>query len=119
MKHLIIKLIVFTLTLLIYIFLAGCADEPGDSLYKPETFTTGPAPSITNIETIYPNYSTENAFAGIGVVRITGENFVENINWNFVYFDKEPGIILNASNTELEVKTPNVLGDSVRIKIVG
>jgi len=115
MKNLFFNLIVFTLILLLFSLFFGCADEPGESLYNPEKF--GPAPKITNIETIYPIYNAEQAFAGIGVIKITGQNFLEDINWNFVYFDNEPGTVLNASNTELEVQTPNVLGDSVRIKV--
>jgi len=117
MKKDFFKLII-AIILLVSTFFAGCAEEPGEGLYNPNNFVSGPAPKITNIETIYPVYSDSQAFAGIGVIRITGENFLNDASLNTVYFDNLPGTVLSASETELQVKTPNVLGDSVRIKTV-
>ncbi|MFQ6604134.1 MAG: IPT/TIG domain-containing protein [Fidelibacterota bacterium] len=70
-----------------------------------------PDPVITSIA------PADSAFAGIGILTITGENFGSDINRCQIYFNGNPGEIQSLSATELVVKAPNLVADSVKIQI--
>ena len=91
------------------IFFAGCKQEPQESLFNPK-YVSGPAPVITAV-------APDSAFGGIGEVTITGENFIADVQKNWVYFDKEQATILNASTTELKVIAPSVVSDTAKLKV--
>ncbi len=116
MRKILYQLLIIIVIIFAVIF-SACEEETGEDLYNPNKFVSGPAPKITNIETIYPLYDDSKAFAGIGEIKITGQNFLSDVISNTVYFENLQGTVLTASETELLVKTPNLLGDSVRIKI--
>ncbi|MDQ7053705.1 MAG: IPT/TIG domain-containing protein [candidate division KSB1 bacterium] len=89
-----------------------CGTEPTPSIWDPE-WKGRPDPVITGVE---PPGGT---FAGIGIVTLIGENFSSEPAENHVYFDGVKGEILSATPTAVQVKAPNLTGDSVRIKLRG
>ncbi len=69
------------------------------------------SPSISSVE---PEGS---AFAGIDTLTINGQNFSENSSANLVYFNNMLGNVINATSTSLKVVTPNLVSDSVQIRV--
>jgi len=87
-----------------------CDKEPTASLWDPEI--KGAAnPVITEIQP--PN----KALAGVTLITLKGANFSPTAAENFVYFDALQAKITSASATELVVEPPNLVGDSIKIKI--
>ena len=68
------------------------------------------SPSISSVE-------PEAAFAGIDTLTISGQNFSENTSENLVYFNNMLGEVINATSTSLRVVTPNLVSDSVQIRV--
>ena len=68
------------------------------------------SPSISSVE-------PEAAFAGIDTLTISGQNFSENTSENLVYFNNMLGEVVNATTTSLSVVTPNLVSDSVQIRV--
>ncbi len=98
-----------------FFILTACEEEP-KSIYDPDV-VGNPDPIIT---TVVPdsNFSSANiAFAGIGTVIITGENFSATKDNNNVFFDGLPGTILSAGTSSLRVQVPNVTGDNVQVRV--
>ena len=102
-------IILLTLSLISSLFV-GCGDEVTSSLWDPEK-VTAPNPVITQIT------PPDSALAGITILTIAGQNFSSNVDENFVYFDAHKVDVITASETELTLKTPNIIGDSIQIKI--
>ncbi|MEK7251621.1 MAG: IPT/TIG domain-containing protein [Bacteroidota bacterium] len=101
------RLSLFLLTILI---LSGCKKDPPASLYEPG-IGQGAVPTIASV---VPN---DSALAGVTAVTITGTNFSPVKEYNFVYFNATPGTVLQASATQLVVKAPILIADSVGLKI--
>ncbi|RMF63236.1 MAG: hypothetical protein D6743_11025 [Calditrichaeota bacterium] len=91
-------------------WLLTCGKEPTSSIWNPQ-WQGRPDPVISRVE------PAEGAFAGIGLVTLYGENFSSDAAENHVYFDGVSAEILSASTTSVQVKAPNITGDSVRIKL--
>jgi hypothetical protein len=90
--------------------LCGCKNEYPDSIWDPN-YKSNPTPIITLIE------PESGSFAGVGVVTVTGQNFSPNVEDNKVYFEGERATTLTASQTQLTVQVPNLLGDSLKVQI--
>jgi hypothetical protein len=90
--------------------LSGCENKYPESIYDPN-FKGAPTPEITAL--IPP----DSALAGIGKIVIRGKNFSTDPAKNFVFFGKVQARVLSASESELQVKTPNLVGDSIQVKI--
>ncbi len=88
----------------------GCENNYPDSLWDPN-YMSKPDPQISNVQ------PEQNAFAGIDEIRIIGQNFSTVIEENLVYFDGVPADIISASETELVVKAPNVISDSILVQV--
>jgi len=88
----------------------GCENKYPPSLFDSE-WKGNPPPEIVSI--LPPNSS----FAGIGTITIVGKNFSPQKDHNQVYFNATAAEILAASETELRVRTPNFVGDSIRVKV--
>jgi len=87
-----------------------CDKEPTASLWDPDK--KGAAdPVISEIQP--PN----KALAGVTQIVIKGANFSPRLAENFVYFDSEQATVLSASATQLVVEPPNLVGDSIKVKI--
>ena len=103
----IIKNTVFTVIAIL--FLASCDTDTTPTLY--EDLPNGAAPVITSVN------PPDSALAGVTEVRITGQNFSSDASKIIVYFNEYVAEILELSTTEILVKTPNFVKDSVNIKI--
>jgi len=96
---------------LIVILVSGCEFDNTPVATDPRD-EGGPTPEITAIE-------PENQWlAGVDEIVITGNNFSDIPEENHVYFDDKKGTILEATNTELQVRPPvDAIGDSIRVRV--
>jgi len=105
------KLYLFVFGLIAVIILVnGCENDYPDSLWDPN-YERKPDPQISNVE------PEQNAFAGIDEIRIIGQNFSTVIEENQVHFNGVLAEILSTSATELVVKAPNVVSDSILVQV--
>lgn len=88
----------------------ACETPESASLFD-ENYEKGTTPVISSV-------SPENEFfAGYEEVTITGSNFTANTSELFVYFNNVRAEIVSASPTQVVVRTPNLVADSVGIKV--
>ncbi len=92
------------------VLFAACENETAPSLFDPNV-TSNPAPVINNLS------PASGSLAGVGVVTIAGANFASNKADNFVYFDKLSAEVLEASPTQLKVKAPVLVKDSIQVRL--
>jgi hypothetical protein len=90
---------------------AGCKEDPPASLYEPSNLGSGAQPTVATLS------PASTALAGVTVITITGANFSTVPTDNLVYFDATPGTVLSATSTQLTVRPPNLVKDTVLIKI--
>jgi len=92
------------------VFFIGCeADNPA-SIY--DSGKEGEAtPVLTKL------LPEDGTLAGIGEITIQGQNFSTIPENNLVYFDKTLTTVVSASESEITVKSPNILGDTIKVKI--
>ncbi len=109
-KYISRKLIIFLCLLLPLLWLVSCENDYPDSLFDPEA----PKGDTPVIDSITP---AEGALAGVGKVTINGKNFSETLENNFVFFNAERAINVEASKNKLVVIAPNLFGDSIKVKI--
>jgi len=88
----------------------GCETDYPPSLWDPNE-KGAPQPIIK--EVIPP----DSAYAGVSIIQIIGENFNPEPVLNLVFFSGKKAQVLSASETKLVVKAPNVVGDSLELKI--
>lgn len=98
--------------------LVSCEDIPDNNVWPPNTANDAPRPVITGI-TVDPSTSDAAgvAFAGVGIVYISGQNFSSVPSENRVFFDGQQGEVLEAEPTQLKVRVGNVVGDSVKVYV--
>ena len=104
----ILFLLRFTLPISFLIF--SCEDPNYPENIWDENDQGNASPSISSVE-------PEAAFAGIDTLTISGQNFSENASENLVYFNNMLGEVVNATSTSLSVITPNLVSDSVQIRV--
>nr|MBC8180781.1 IPT/TIG domain-containing protein [candidate division KSB1 bacterium] len=91
-------------------FFIGCeADNPA-SIY--DSNKEGDATPV--LTKLLPEEST---LAGIGEITLQGSNFSTIPENNLVYFDKTLTTVVSASESQITVKSPNILGDTIAVKI--
>ena len=103
-------LLLFRFTLPISFFIFSCEDPNYPENIWDENDQGNATPSISSVE-------PEAAFAGIDTLTISGQNFSENASENLVYFNNMLGEVVNATSTSLSVVTPNLVSDSVQIRV--
>lgn len=110
MKKNIYKILALSSSVLVFFLFVSCSEDVTPSLYElaPQSL---PAPVITSISP--PN----QALAGVTPLTISGSNFSTTLKNNFVYFNGKPGTIQSATETQLVVIPPNVVADTVLIKV--
>lgn len=109
-KFKILSLVKIGLPVLLLLLLSfGCAEDETPPLSE-KISDTAPTPVISDI-------SPKVGLGGITEFTITGKNFSVELNENTVYFGSTPGTILNASETQLVVLAPNVIQDSLPVKM--
>jgi len=86
----------------------GCKKE-GTSLFDPN-YAGRPDPVITALT---PN----SGLAGVSTFTITGANFSPIKEENTVLFDAVKAQVLTASSTQLTVRAPNIVKDSIKVKV--
>ena len=104
----ILLLLRFILPISLLIF--SCEDPNYPENIWDEDDQGNASPSISSVE-------PEAAFAGIDTLTISGQNFSENTSENLVYFNNMLGEVINATSTSLRVITPNLVSDSVQIRV--
>lgn len=107
-KYYKIGLIISILSLII---ISSCGDDPEPGLWPVYVGEDKPAPVISSIESDKP------ALSGITEVRVIGQNFSANIDDNRVYFNGARAETISSTPTEIRVKVPIVIGDSVEVKV--
>jgi len=98
------------ITIFSALILTNCAEDPPASLEEYPSANL-PAPVLSTLE------PSTQALAGITEVTITGSNFSAESGNNRVYFNGIPGTILSGTTSQLVVKVPNVVADTVMVKI--
>jgi hypothetical protein len=90
--------------------LNGCKKDPAASLFDPN-YTSGQQPTISAVT------PQDSAIAALGVVTLTGTSFSTVKENNFVYFNRDPAVVIQASATQLAVQAPNVPSENVMVKV--
>ena len=86
-------------------------DTPESASLFDEDYQSLPAPVISSV-------SPEGGyFAGYEEIVITGSNFTTDLSKLFVYFNNTRVNVISASATQIVVRTPNLVADSLGIKV--
>jgi len=109
MRHLLqtISLLLLVATILV---LSSCDNPKSGSLFDPNAGSPRPQPIISSI-------SPTSGLAGVTNITITGANFSTVKEENVVYFDTKEALVLTASATQLTVRPPAVIKDSIVIRV--
>ena len=117
-RHLIQKAMMrptYILTFFLVLGLFTACDEQATSIWNPEEQASGAAPTLTNI-------TPEGGYlSGVDAITVTGTGFSSNLADNKIYFSSSEdkgvaGVILSGSSTQLEVRPPNIAGDTILVK---
>lgn len=101
---------IITLSIIIFsLFCYGCNQEGSPSLYEDEP--AGTAPVISGI------VPADAALAGVTEVSISGSNFSNVPEHNFVFFGTAKATVISASTNLLVVKAPVLIQENVELKI--
>ena len=106
------KRIVLGLSFSAVLWFTACEgpDQPVYGPGNPDPNPTGKAAAV--LTEVSPGESFFNE-----IVTIKGSGFDERPEFNLVAFGSKVGTVTEASQTELKVKTPIILGDSVRVRV--
>jgi len=96
--------------LLILFLFIGCEEDTPGSLFDPD-YQGSPAPEITAVD------PPDGSLAGVGIISISGNNFSTVLHQNTVYIGTRAAQVLEASATQLVVRAPNVVGDTLRLRV--
>ncbi|MBI2428097.1 MAG: IPT/TIG domain-containing protein [Ignavibacteriales bacterium] len=88
----------------------GCAEDTVEPIYNPNA-PEAPSPAIT---AIVPG---DSGLAGVTDFTITGSNFSNDPSKVIVFFDSQIGKLLQASSTQLVVRPPELVKDSVAVRV--
>lgn len=117
-RHLIQKAMMrptYILTFFLVLGLFTACDEQATSIWNPEEQASGTAPTLTSI-------TPEGGYlSGVDAITVTGTGFSSNLADNKIYFSSSEdkgvaGVILSGSSTQLEVRPPNIAGDTILVK---
>lgn len=95
---------------------AGCNENPPDSIYDPNA-PLGLTPTISAISPSPGSPPPNTPLAGVTTITIAGTNFSTVGANNVVYFDRVIAQVLDATNTQLRVRAPNLPKDSIQVKV--
>ena len=101
----------FLKTILLFLIIVSCEDPNYPDSVWDEDDAGNATPSISSVE------PASGAFAGIDTITITGQNFSDIESKNLVYFNSMLGTVISATTTGLQVVTPNLVSDSVQIRV--
>lgn len=92
------------------IFLYSCNQEPAPTLFDYPVDGNA-TPIISSID------PPGAALAGVTTLTIKGSNFSPNPSQNLVFFNGTKATVLSATANEIKLKAPNVVADTVIVKI--
>ena len=95
----------------VFLILFSCEDPNYPENIWDEEDQGKSTPFITDIQ------PSDGAFAGIDTIIITGQHFSENISENLVFFNGMTGTVVHATTTSLNVVTPNLISDSILVRV--
>jgi len=93
------------------IILTGCNEEDKITSLWNGDYTASPAPVITSLA------PANQGLAGVTAITIIGENFSEIKENNLVFFNGYKASVLEASPTRIIIRAPQIVSDSLIIKI--
>ncbi len=99
-----------SIVIIISLFISMCENDYPGSLWDT-VGTSKPQPVLTSI------VPADSAYAGVGQIIINGQNFSANPEENLVFFNGTRATVVAASETQLTILPPNIVGDSLAIKI--
>ena len=105
------QFIILSLLAVLVVTMTGCEYDGPTAMYY-QTHDSAPTPVITRLE------PDSVAPAGVNYITILGENFAETLEDNYIYFNNIVAEIVNGSTTSIIVRRPNLVGDSVMVKVV-
>ena len=105
--RLLLKLFLATISL--SIIFVGCSP----TVEPPLTDKAGDPGIPAEITKVTPT----SGYSGVTIVTIDGKNFATITEDNYVYFGSAKAEVLSASATQLVVKSPIIIGDSLLLKI--
>ena len=97
--------------LIFFLMFFSCEDPNYPEDIWNEDVKGGPSPVVTSVE------PSNGAFAGIDTLIISGQNFSDTESENIVYFNNLLGTIVDATPAKISVVPPNLVSDSVTIKV--
>lgn len=92
------------------LLVSGCENEETANLYDPATSSPAPQPAISSV-------SPTTGLAGVTTITINGSNFSTVKEENTVLFETAQAQVLTATATQLTVKAPKLVKDTVRIRV--
>jgi len=104
------RLTILVLGLALILGSLGCQKEAPASLYDPN-YVSGPQPKITSLN------PPALGLAGVTSITIAGQNFSTVPANNLVIFDAVQATVLQASATQLVVRAPNLISDTIKVKV--
>jgi hypothetical protein len=95
------------------LLMTGCKEDTAASLYDPN-YVSGARPDLATVTS-----STAGGifFSGISTITINGTNFSPTATDNLVHFDLVAATVLQASPTQLVVKAPILVKDTVAVYV--
>ncbi len=102
--------IILIFFLLMSIMFYSCKQNSTPSLYDLAV-DKGLTPAISSIE------PADEALAGVQDITINGSNFSDSTGNNLVFFNGIKAAVQSATEAKLVVRTPNIISDSVVIKV--
>ncbi len=109
MRHL-LRTILLSMIVAAAFVMSSCENPKSGSLFDPNGESPRPQPTISTI-------APASGLAGTTIITITGTNFSTVKEENVVYFDTKEALILTATATQLTVRAPNVIKDSVVVRV--
>jgi hypothetical protein len=98
------------LSVILLLFVCSC-EHDGPVAMWDQQHNNGVPSEINGLE------PADQAVAGINYITVTGSNFAEDRDFNFVYFNNSTTEIVSASETSLTVRRPNQTGDSIYVTV--
>ncbi len=95
------------------LLMTGCKEDAATSIYDPN-YVGGAQPVVATVVSSHGNV----IFAGISTITINGSNFSPNAADNLIYFDLLKATVLSGSATQLVVKAPIYVKDSIQLIVM-
>lgn len=87
----------------------GCKPQEIPSLYDPN-WKSLPQPIVDSLS---PSFS----LGGVGTLTVYGKNFSTKVDSEGVFFNSTLATLVSGTSTRIVLKTPNVTGDSVQVRV--